>query len=413
LTAFVVVCAGLILLALLFALPPFLRPSDRPRGADRREINLAIYREQIRELDRDLAAGTLSREQWQKDRDELSRRMLEDVQPDGEAPAAATGMRHIAPALAMAALFPIAAVLIYTQVGAPGALDPAAVQATAPHGGQEFTKEQVDDMLVQLTQRLEREPDNLEGWVLLGRSYSALSRFPEASAALRRAVDLKGDDPDLLADYADALAMVNGQSLEGEPMRAIEKALAINPDHRKALALAGTAAYERGDFPGAVKRWERLLKTVPPESEGARSIQASIDEARARAGLSTPPASKPSADEGGVARVGGLVTLAPELAAKAAPDDTLFVYARAAKGPPMPLAIQKLKVKDLPAAFALDDSMSMAPGMTLSRFPEIVVMARVSKSGQATPQSGDLEGSVGPVKVGGTNLQIVIDKVRP
>jgi cytochrome c-type biogenesis protein CcmH len=196
-------------------------------------------------------------------------------------------------------------------------------------------------------------------------------------------------------------------------MRAIEKALAINPDHRKALALAGTAAYERGDFPGAVKRWERLLKTVPPESEGARSIQASIDEARARAGLLAPPASKPSVDEGGVARVGGLVTLAPELAAKAAPDDTLFVYARAAKGPPMPLAIQKLKVKDLPAAFALDDSMSMAPGMTISRFPEIVVMARVSKSGQATPQSGDLEGSVGPVKVGGTNLQIVIDKVRP
>jgi cytochrome c-type biogenesis protein CcmH len=413
LTAFVVVCAGLILLALLFALPPFLRRSDRARGADRREINLGIYREQIRELDRDLAAGTLSREQWQKDRDELSRRMLEDVQPDGEAPAAATGIWRIAPALAMAVLFPIAAVLIYMQVGAPGALDPAAVQATAPHDGQQFTKEQVDDMLVQLAQRLEREPDNLEGWVLLGRSYSALGRFPEASAALRRAVDLKGDDPDLLADYADSLAMANGQNLEGEPTRAIEKALAINPDHRKALALAGTAAYERGDFPGAVKRWERLLKSVPPESEGARSIQASIDEARARAALSTPPASKPPADDGGVAGVGGLVTLAPEFAAKVAPDDTLFVYARAAKGPPMPLAIQKLKVKDLPAAFALDDSMSMAPGMTISRFPEIVVMARVSKSGQATPQSGDLEGSVGPVKVGGTNLQIVIDKVRP
>ena len=126
-TAFVVVCAGLILLALLFALPPFLRRSDRARGADRREINLAIYREQIRELDRDLAAGTLSREQWQKDRDELSRRMLEDVRPDGEAPAAATGIWRIAPALAMAVLFPIAAVLIYMQVGAPGALDPAAV----------------------------------------------------------------------------------------------------------------------------------------------------------------------------------------------------------------------------------------------------------------------------------------------
>ena len=413
-TVFVVVCAGLILLALLFALPPFLRRSDRAGGADRREINLAIYREQIRELDRDLGAGTLSREQWQKDHDELSRRMLEDVQPADQAPAvSAGGVSRMAPALALAALVPIAAVLIYTQVGAPGALDPAAVKAAAPHGGQEFTKEQVDDMLAQLAERLEREPDNVEGWVLLGRSYSALGRFAEASTALRRAVELKADDPSLLADYADVLAMANGQSLAGEPMRAIEKALAIDPDHQKALALAGTAAYERGDFPGAVKRWERLLKTVPPASEGARSIQASIDEARARAGLPAPPASKPPANDREVARVGGVVTLAPELADQAAPDDTLFVYARAAEGPPMPLAIQKLKVKDLPAKFALDDSMSMAPGMTISRFPQVVVMARVSKSGQAVPQSGDLEGSVGPVGVGGTDLKIVIDKVRP
>jgi cytochrome c-type biogenesis protein CcmH len=414
LTAFVVVCAGLILLALLFALPPFLRRADRARGADRREINLAIYREQIRELDRDVGAGTLSREQWQKDRDELSRRMLEDVQPDSGTPAAATGsMARIAPALALAALFPIAAVLIYTQVGAPGALDAAAGKAAASHGGQEFTKEQVEGMLTQLAERLEREPDNVEGWVLLGRSYSAMGRFPEASTALRRAVELQADDPSLLADYADVLAMANGQSLEGEAMRAIEKALAIDPDHPKALALAGTAAYEHGDFRGAVERWERLLKTVPPESEGARSIQASIDEARARAGPQAPPASKPPAAGGEVARVAGVVTLAPTLAGKAAADDTLFVYARAAEGPPMPLAIQKFKVKDLPAKFALDDSMSMAPGMTLSRFPRVVVMARVSKSGQAAPQSGDLEGSVGPVQAGGTDLAVVIDKIRP
>ena len=413
-TAFVAVCAGLVVLALVFALPPFLRRPRSATGADRREANLAIYREQIRELDRDLAAGTLSREQWERDRDELARRMLEDVPPEAAAPAASTGgLARIAPALVLAALFPIAAALIYTQVGAPGALDAAAVGSAAPHAGPEFTKEQVDEMLAQLATRLKAEPDNVEGWVLLGRSYSALGRFAEASTALRRAVELKGDDPGLLADYADVLAMSTGQRLEGEPLRAIEKALAIDPDHQKALALAGTAAYERGDFPGAVKRWERLLKTVPPASEGARSIQASIDEARARAGLPAPPASKPPANDREVARVGGLVSLAPELAGQAAPDDTLFVYARAAEGPPMPLAIQKLKVKDLPAKFALDDSMSMAPGMTISRFPQVVVMARVSKSGQAVPQSGDLEGSVGPVGVGGTDLKIVIDKVRP
>jgi cytochrome c-type biogenesis protein CcmH len=313
LTTFVVVCAGLVLLALLFALPPLLRRPKAAAGTDRRQINLDIYREQIGELDRDLAAGTLSREQWQKDRDELSRRMLDDVRTDPEGQSATSkGRSRMAPALVIAALFPIAAVLLYTQLGTPGALDPAAVKpAGSPHAGQQFSPEQVDQMLVQLAQRMEKDPDNLEGWILLGRSYSALGRFPEASAALQRAVKLKGDDPNLLTDYADALAMASGQTLEGEPIQLIEKALAIDPDHQKALALAGTAAFDRGDFAGAVGRWERLLRTVPPDSEGARSIQASIDDARARAGMPPAPASKPPAKSSEVARVDAEATLAP------------------------------------------------------------------------------------------------------
>lgn len=412
-TAFVAVCAGLVVLALAFALPPFLRRSRAAHTGDRCAANLAIYREQNRELDRDLEAGTLSPEQWQKDRDELAQRLLEDVRPGADAPPAAAAGPRRAPALALAALLPIAAVLIYVQVGTPRALDPAALTASAAHTDQKFTREQVDEMLAQLAARLANEPDNLEGWVLLGRSYAALARYPEAVTALRRAVALKGDDPDLLVDYADVMAMAAGQRLEGEPLQLLEKALAIDPDHGKALALAGTAAYERGDFAGAVQRWERLLERVPADSESARAIQASIGEARARGGIAAPPAAAPQAQDAAAGRIAGVVTIAPELAAKVAPDDALFVYARAVQGPPMPLAVQKLKVRDLPARFALDDSMSMAPGMTLSRHPQVVLQARVSKSGEATPRSGDLEGSVGPVKVGGTDFTLVIDKIRP
>lgn len=428
-SVFVVVCAALVLIALLFALPPFLR---RPRGApgtDRREANLALYREQIGDLDRELAAGTLTREQHERDRQELSRRMLEDVQPEGEAgiPSAPGAMGRVAPAIAIAALFPIAAVLIYAQIGAPGALDPNSLKAAPGHAGQEFTPEQVEQMVAQLAQRMEQEPDKLEGWVLLGRTYSALGRFPEAAKALERALKLQGNDPDLLADYADALAMAHGQKLQGEPTRLIDRALALDPDHQKSLALAGTGAYERGDYGSAVAYWERLLKTLPPDSEDLRPIQASIDEARALAGgkapktaqapptpsTQQPPSGGTSATTAGAASIAGEVSLARELAAKAAPDDTLFVYARAEQGPPMPLAIQKLKVSDLPARFSLDDSMSMAPDLRLSKFSRVVVVARVSKSGKAAPQSGDLEGSSGPVKVGGPALSIVIDKVRP
>ena len=336
-------------------------------------------------------------------------------------------MARVAPAIAIAALFPIAAVLIYTQIGAPAALDPKALRAAPAHAGQEFTPEQVEQMVSQLAQRMEQEPNKLEGWVLLGRSYSAMGRFPEAAKALQRALQLRENDPDLLADYADVLAMANGQKLDGEPMRLLDRALALDPDHRKSLALAGTAAYERADYAGAVAYWERLLKTLPPDSEDLRSIQASIDEARTLGGNKAPkvaqsraptgPAKQPESSGASVAAgsgtIAGEVSLARELAAKAAPEDTLFVYARASEGPPMPLAIQTLKVKDLPAKFSLDDSMSMAPEMRLSKFPQVMVLARVSKSGKAAPQSGDLQGSAGPVKLGVTQLKVVIDQVLP
>jgi cytochrome c-type biogenesis protein CcmH len=430
LSLFVVVCAALVVIALVFALPPFLRPPRPAPGTDRREANLDLYREQSADLDRDLAAGNVSREQYERDRQELSRRMLEDVRPDAE-PGATTGtgtMARLAPGIAIAAVFPIAAVLIYAQIGAPGALDPAVRSAAPAHAGREFTPEQVEELVAKLAQRMEQEPDKLEGWVLLGRTYSAMGRFPEAAKALQRSLQLQPDEPDLLADYADVLAMTNGQTLEGEPTRLLERALALDPEHQKSLALAGTAAYARADYARAVAYWERLLKTLPADSEDLRSIQASIDEARTQAGnkapkvAQSPPATgaaKPPAASGtsppatSPGTIAGKVSLSRALTAKAAPDDTLFVYVRAPDGPPMPIAIQRLQVKDMPAQFKLDDSMAMAPDRRLSNFPQVVVIARVSKSGKAAPQSGDLEGSIGPVKVGGPALEVLIDKVRP
>jgi cytochrome c-type biogenesis protein CcmH len=429
LSLFVVVCAALVLIALVFALPPFLRPPRPAPGTDRREANLDLYREQSADLDRDLAAGNVSREQYERDRQELSRRMLEDVRPDAE-PGATTGtgtMARLAPGIAIAAVFPIAAVLIYAQIGAPGALDPAVRSAAPAHAGREFTPEQVEELVAKLAQRMEQEPDKLEGWVLLGRTYSAMGRFPEAAKALQRSLQLQPDEPDLLADYADVLAMTNGQTLEGEPTRLLERALARDPEHQKSLALAGTAAYARADYARAVKYWERLLKTLPADSEDLRSIQASIDEARTQAGNKAPNVAQSRAPTGpakqlessgapvatGSGAIAGEVSLARELAGKAAPEDTLFVYARASEGPSMPLAVQRLKVKDLPAKFNLDDSMSMAPEMRLSKFPQVMVLARVSKSGKAVPQSGDLQGSAGPVKLGVSQLKVVIDQVLP
>jgi cytochrome c-type biogenesis protein CcmH len=257
-------------------------------------------------------------------------------------------------------------------------------------------------MVERLAARLRESPDDVEGWKLLGRSYGALGRFPEAVDAYLKAAARAPRDAQVLADLADVLAMSRGQRLTGEPEKLVLRALELDPRNLKALALAGTAAFERKDFAGAVRYWERMLPLVAADSEDARSIQASIAEARSFM--------KPGAAAAASA-LQGTVRLAPDLKAKVSPDDTVFIFARAAQGPPMPLAVRRAKVRELPLEFALDDSMAMAPGMQLSGFPRVIVGARVSKSGSATPQAGDLQGASAPVANDARGVSVVIDSV--
>ena len=232
-----------------------------------------------------------------------------------------------------------------------------------------------------------------------------LGRFSEAADAYARAAVKAPRDAQLLVDFADALAMARGQSLQGEPEKLVLRALEIDPGNLKALALAGTAQYERKDFKGAANTWRRMLPLVPPGSEDARAIQGNIDEALALAGSAPAPTAK----AGPALR--GEVRLDAKLKGQASPDDTVFIFARAAEGPPMPLAVLRKRVRDLPVTFALDDSMAMAPQARLSGFPRVVVSARVSKSGQAAPQPGDLQGASGAVANDARGVRVVIDSV--
>jgi cytochrome c-type biogenesis protein CcmH len=217
-------------------------------------------------------------------------------------------------------------------------------------------------------------------------------------------------DAQLLADFADALAMARGQSLQGEPEKLVLRALQIEPTNLKALALAGTAQYERKDFKGAANTWRRMLPLVPPDSDDARAIQSNVDEALAMAGAAKSPATR-RAPAGAGPALRGEVRLSEKLKNQASPDDTVFIFARAAEGPPMPLAVLRKRVRDLPVTFALDDSMAMAPQARLSGFPRVVVSARVSKSGQATAQPGDLQGASAAVANDASGVRVVIDSV--
>src|SRR5258706_8071237 len=232
-----------------------------------------------------------------------------------------------------------------------------------------------------------------------------MGRFPEAVDAYARAAQRAPRDAQLLADFADALAMARGQRMEGEPARLVERALEIDPKNLKALALAGTAAFERQDYASAATLWARMLPLVPSGSEDARMIAGNVEEARKLAGIGTAAKAHPG--------VRGMVSLAPELAKQVKPDDIVFVFARAAEGPPMPLAVLRVKASELPLAFNLNDSMAMAPGLTVSAHPRVVVTARVSKSGSAKPAPGDLEGKSPPVASDASGVTVLIDQVVP
>ncbi|HVQ62393.1 MAG TPA: c-type cytochrome biogenesis protein CcmI, partial [Burkholderiales bacterium] len=243
---------------------------------------------------------------------------------------------------------------------------------------------------------------------MLGRSYAVMGRFGDSSAAYAKAVARVPDDAQLLADYADSLAMAQGRTLQGEPDKLLKRALVADPRNVKALVLAGTAAFDRGDRAGAIRYWERALAVLPADSEMAQRVGASIAEARGPGAEARTPVAKSPQAPGGT-RVSGVVKLDPKLAGKVAPDDTVFIFARAAEGPRMPLAILRKQVRDLPVRFTLDDSMAMAPQMKLSAFPRVVIGARVSKTANATATPGDLQGQSQSVQVGAADVAVTID----
>lgn len=300
----------------------------------------------------------------------------------------------------------------YAWLGTPAQLGigPGAEESSTASRAQ--AEAQVLAIVEQLTQRLKAQPDDANGWMMLARSYSVLGRHAESAQAWRKAVMLRPEDAGVLADLALAVAMANNRQLEGEPAQLIERALKADPQNRKVLAFAGMLAFERKDYALAVRHWEKLEQLANDGGPGLQPLRNSIAEARRLAGMASTPAASAAAPAAG-AQVGGSVSLAAALKDRVSPDDTVFVFARAAEGPRVPLAILRKRVADLPLTFTLDDSLAMSPAAKLSGAARVIVGARVSKSGNAMPQPGDLQGLSAPVPVGTGDLRIEIaDVVR-
>jgi cytochrome c-type biogenesis protein CcmH len=297
---FWLICAIFVAIALAFVLPPLLQTS--PGGDDEQkqkkanaDANVDIYRDQISELDADVTNGIVSREQYQQDRDEIERRLLEDVSDaditsKGAEKKAVSGRATV---YAVALGIPLIAIALYIQLGNPAALSGAAAsvrppaQTPAAGAGQpsgQMTQQAIAANVAKLARRLEQNPGDVQGWTMLGRSYVTLEKYSEASNAYAKATALKSDDADLLADYAFAMGMVNGQRLQGQPLDLINKALKLDPENPKALELAGSAAFEAKNYSQAISYWQKLLQKTPPDSELAPALSQRINEAKSLAG---------------------------------------------------------------------------------------------------------------------------------
>ena len=425
---------------------------------------IATLKNQLLQLRQLHEAGALTAAQHDEARGPLERQLLEQVltgadvaepvlaakvaSPDRLSSRMAVVLGAVVLAVSGAGYWWAGALSAASQVDVRAFGKPAGSSADAPHP---TSADQIEAMTEKLAQRLKAQPDDAEGWAMLARSYTVLERHPEALHAYGQAVTLRADDGQLLADYADSLAVKNKRSLIGEPMTWVEKALRIEPKNLKALSLAGAHAFETKNYAGAVKYWDQVVLIGPADSSYVKQVQTSLVEARQLAGLpaATPAAaSKPAPDKGASgsataalatleslgpraslasptwstsaasstssvpsvpsASVSGVVTLAASLASRASPDDTVFVLARTPDGKGMPLAILRKQVKDLPIAFTLDDSQAMSPAAKISGAPSVIVSARISKSGQALPQIGDMSGQTEPVNLGTRALKLEI-----
>jgi cytochrome c-type biogenesis protein CcmH len=405
---FVVIAFGIALCVAAVFLWVLLRERKPLTQASQANANAKVYRDQILDLDREHDSGHISDEEWRQSRDELSMRLLEDTSAADD-PVAKIEKPAVWTAVVLAVALPISAMGFYMWVGQPEALNPMALKSPEQVDQKDLAK-----LAETLADKLQSQPENLQGWVMLGRTYRTLENFDASLKAYDTALKLSADD-DLQLERIEVMAMQRQGNFDGEPWRVIREILQKDPQHFGALLTAGSASYAEGKYADALKYWEQARKPLEANHPDLAGLENAIATVRDKMGLPAKAASTaPSGPAASALNVSGQISLSAALKAKASPNDAVFVYATPANGDRMPLAIMKTTVSQLPLNFTLDDSTAMTPERKLSTAGEVLIKVRVSKSGNAMPQSGDLTGaSDGPVKVGTKGLKIEIKDQIP
>ena len=416
---FLLLAAIMLIGALIVVLGPLLRGRGSTAGAATEARRLLDALNAARDN------GILSDGEYATKRSELGDRLLGALNAQ---PAPRPRSTMIA-ALGVALLLPAAAILLYRAIGEPAAINGVATASEAADAPTDHTQN-MDEAIGKLAGKLKQNPQDPEGWALLGRAYEATAHFDQALDALKHAVDLAPDDADIRIAYAEVLALTTpDRKIRGEPRSLIESAMKTSPDNERGLWLLGIGEYQEKHFDAAIALWKRLIAVLPKESPTIASVQKEIAKAEAtRDGKPPPPdddaantaqtddatPAPPATSDAGGPHLTVNVTLDAKLKSRIAPTDVLFIYAKAANGPPMPLAIQRMTAASLPASVTLTDGMGMMPTMKLSQFPQVIVGARVSKSGNAIAQTGDLQVVSKPIDVRSAEpVSLTIDQVVP
>ncbi len=397
---FLIIAVVLVGIGTTLLILPFFRTAKQDSNSiemPQSQTSLSILQENLSQLKVEHQMGQLTDEDFAKQQEELEKRTLDEVISDPQQNIALVNNSVKKLPIFLAIFIPLAVVGMYFITGNPGVIDP-------PVDPQE---QQILQMAKQLEDRLKTDPNNAQGWVFLARTYGALNRLTDAKNAFNKALTLDPKNSDTLADLADLVAYEN-KSMNGQALDLIDQSLAANPKNPKALALKGTAAFEKGDYASAIKNWELAIPNLGPnEAAFAQGLNASIAEAKNLLKPNQATAINPALT------ISGKVMITPGLQGQISPTDIVFIYAKAIEGPKLPLAIIKSTAGQLPTSFVLSDAQSMSPQFKLSQFKEVSLTARVSKSGNAIPEKGDLIGFIPKLKIGEKNIQLIIQDVQP
>ncbi len=402
---FWLIATALLAIAFFIIIPPLWKKGEI-KDTDSEQRNVKIAQDRARDLKQQLQAGALTQEQFDEQYEELELTLGDDLGDDQLKARTSSQGRWVVSIILFSV--PLFSVLIYFWLGEPDALEKAALQPIQQAGNP--AQPDINAMVNGLAQRLQQEPDDGQGWLMLGRSYKYLQKYSLAVDAYAKAYAILGEQTEVMLHYADALAMANGGRLSGKPAELIFKALSQSPNDVMGLWLGGMAKVEMGDNTGALQYWRKLETILPPGSDSHRELTKLMASLQ----VQSPDIIAPKQTQAKAiipVSIDVQVSMDDAIKAQVNSQDTLFIYAKALTGPPMPLAIVRKQVADLPIAVTLDDTMAMMPNMKISSFDQVKVMARISKSGTAMQQKGDFVGELELLELAGkTSVVIVINE---